>query len=53
MELLELVPIGCTSQQLLGLHIVGIPPPNDACPSSCTAQAVLLGHLVFPVKENH
>lgn len=51
MELLELVLIGCTSQELLGLHIVRIPPPNDAYPSSCAAQAVFLGHLVFPVKK--
>lgn len=53
MQLLELVPIGCTSQELPGLHRAENPPPNDAYPSSCAAQAVLLTDLVFPLKENH
>ena len=53
MELLELVLIGCTSQELPGLHMAEILPPNDAYPSSCAAQAVLLADLVFPLKENH
>lgn len=51
MELLPLVPKGCTSQALLSLHIKEIPPPNDAYPDTTAAQDILQGRFVFPLKK--